>query len=100
MNQSERVVTCVYCGMAYPDGTPRHGSEILTEHIKVCPKHPMREAEQKIARLRKALLDLVGVSDPDELRIMKDTLRSLPAPSEDKIVMIDAINVLLETRVE
>ena len=39
------VVTCVYCGMEYPDGTPAAKAKTLTDHIKVCPSHPMRDAE-------------------------------------------------------
>lgn len=52
------ILTCVYCGMAYPEGTPPWGSKVLTDHIKICEKHPMREAEEEIKRLRKALSDL------------------------------------------
>jgi len=44
--------------MAYPEGTPPWGSKVLTDHIKICEKHPMREAEEEIKRLRKALSDL------------------------------------------
>lgn len=36
-----RVVTCVYCGFQYPDGTPTYQDEQLTAHIGVCEKHPM-----------------------------------------------------------
>lgn len=39
--QAGNVLTCVYCGHAYPPGSPDHGAEVLTTHIKVCPKHPM-----------------------------------------------------------
>jgi hypothetical protein len=46
---------CAYCGQAYPQGTPRFGSEALTEHIKVCPEHPMRKAETRIERLEEAV---------------------------------------------
>ena len=54
--QNERcVMTCVYCGHAYPPGTPTSGAQALTDHIKVCKKHPMRAAEQRIATLEKAL---------------------------------------------
>lgn len=42
---------CAYCGAAYCQGTPRFGSDALAEHIKVCPEHPMREAEQEILKL-------------------------------------------------
>ena len=48
-------LTCVYCGMAYPEGTPPHGAKVLTDHIKICPKHPLRAAEQKIEQLRESL---------------------------------------------
>ena len=41
-----RKVTCVYCGHEYPDGTPTSQDQQLTEHIKVCEKHPMRKLEQ------------------------------------------------------
>ena len=44
-----RVLTCVYCGHEYPQETPAWGNEVLTEHIRVCPKHPMRRAEADIA---------------------------------------------------
>lgn len=42
------ILTCVYCGAAYPEGTPPHGSKVLTDHIRVCEKHPMRELERKL----------------------------------------------------
>lgn len=40
--QDGRTLTCVYCGHEYSPGTPAHGVGALTEHIKVCPRHPMR----------------------------------------------------------
>jgi hypothetical protein len=49
------ILTCVYCGHEYPEGTPPHGSQILTDHIKICEKHPLRDAEVKIAQLQKEL---------------------------------------------
>ncbi len=48
------VVTCVYCGLEYPPGTRTHGAKLLTEHIKVCPKHPLRAAEARISELERA----------------------------------------------
>lgn len=71
----ENTLTCVYCGHAYPPGTPTHGSYVLTEHIKVCEKHPMREAEIKIAKLRSALIGLVGAETKDELEKMEAITR-------------------------
>lgn len=43
-----RVLTCVYCGHQYPDGTPAAKHAALTEHIQKCEKHPMTELRQKV----------------------------------------------------
>lgn len=55
---------CAYCGKKYPKGTPKSQNELLTAHIKVCEKHPLRVAEWKnkaleeqVKTLRKALID-------------------------------------------
>ena len=50
-----KIVTCVYCGHRYPEGTPPHGAKILTEHIRVCKKHPMRKLEIENVKLRKII---------------------------------------------
>ena len=84
------ILTCVYCGKAYPEGTPPHGSKVLTDHIKVCEKHPMR-------KLRKALADMVGASTKEELEQMELALRTIPGIEQDKIVALNAIHALLET---
>lgn len=91
------MLTCVYCGLAYPDGTPPHGSAVLTDHIKVCDKHPMREAETKIKLLRSALVGLVGTDGRDELERHEAAMRLVPAPAADKASGIDAIRALLAT---
>lgn len=92
-----RILTCVYCGHEYPQATPAAGSEVLTEHIRVCEKHPMRKAEADIARLRSALAGLIGADTTDELRQMESAMRLLPAPDADKAVSINAIHALLAT---
>lgn len=52
VNESEQhhTLTCVYCGQAYPEGTPRHGDDVavLTEHLRQCAKHPMRRLEKAL----------------------------------------------------
>lgn len=53
--QSVAVVTCVYCGHEYPEGTPTAKAEQLTAHIKVCEKHPLRAAEERIKQLEALL---------------------------------------------
>lgn len=92
-----RILTCVYCGHEYPQDTPAAGSEVLTDHIKVCKRHPMRKAEADIAMLRAALVGLIGTDSEQELRQMEATMRLLPAPEADKVVSINAINALLAT---
>lgn len=86
----KKIITCVYCGRAYPEGTPPHGAKILTDHIKVCEKHPMK-------KLRKALADLVGASTKEELEAMEVILRTIPGVEHDKIAALNAIHALLET---
>ena len=92
-----RILTCVYCGHEYPQDTPAAGSQVLTEHIRVCEKHPMRKAEGDIALLRSALAGLIGADTKDELMQMEATMRLLPAPEADKVVSINAIRALLAT---
>ena len=84
------ILTCVYCGEAYPEGTPPHGSNVLTEHIKKCEKHPMQ-------KLRMALPDCIGASTKEELEAMESMLRLMPGIEQDKIIAINAIHALLET---
>ena len=64
-----QVVTCVYCGQAYPPGTPTSQHELLTAHIKICEKHPMRVAEQRIRILEaQNMLLQHEVADLKEIR--------------------------------
>lgn len=92
-----RILTCVYCGHEYPQDTPAHGSQVLTEHIKICKSHPMRKAEADITLLRSALAGLIGAVSEGELRQMEVAMRMLPAPDADKAVSINAIHAMLAT---
>ena len=96
MSEENRVLTCVYCGMEYPQDTPAWGSDVLTEHIKVCDKHPMRKAEATIAKLKSALAGLVGASKKEDLEAMEFLIRSAQVPDADKVGMINAIHALIE----
>lgn len=64
---SYRVVTCVYCAHEFPTGTPRSQDKMLTDHIKICEKHPMRKAEETILKLRSALIGFIGAGTKEEL---------------------------------
>ena len=96
-----RILTCVYCGHEYPQSTPAAGAQILTDHIRVCAKHPLRKAESDIQQLRSALIGLVGASDKSELEGIEAFTRTYMAqgsmPRKDGTAMIDAVHAILET---
>ncbi len=92
------VLTCVYCGKEYPNDTPAWGNQVLTEHIKVCDKHPMRELELKYSKVRKALSDMVGCDSEKELDAMEAIIRMAKGISEmDRANTINAIDAIRTT---
>ena len=58
LQKTSQTLTCVYCGQEYPPGSPTHGAAVLTEHIRVCVKHPMRAVERERDNLRATLLSI------------------------------------------
>ncbi len=96
MENEKRALTCVYCGMAYPQNTPTWGKKVLTDHIKICEKHTLRQAEKRILKLRKALIGLIGVETKEELEQMEAAIRIMPVPDIDRMKTINAIAALLE----
>ena len=90
------VLTCVYCGARYPEGTPPHGAAILTDHIRICEKHPMRRLEEEKKLLRLALIGLVGAEEKEELEAMQTAIRLRPR-SLGSTVSLNAIHALLQT---
>lgn len=48
---NKEIVTCVYCGHAYPPGTPTANHPLLTRHIAQCEKHPMRAVTEQRDKL-------------------------------------------------
>lgn len=53
--------------------------------------------KQERDRLRAALVGLVGAEDVEELRSIEAIIRITPAPDADKVAMLNAIHVLLDT---
>lgn len=45
----QRVLRCAFCDAEYPPDTPPTQHDALAAHIKVCPKHPMRDLEAIVA---------------------------------------------------
>jgi len=101
LQRTTQTLTCVYCGHAYPPGTPTHGSDELTAHIKVCTKHPMRALEIKYGNVRQALITLLG--DADSIKLleeMKNQISSLPVETPitiSKVKLLGAIDALIES---
>jgi hypothetical protein len=54
-SSQHNVVTCVYCGHEYREGTPACKAQELTAHIKICTEHPMRALEEENERLREVI---------------------------------------------
>lgn len=66
------ILTCVYCGHQYPEGTPPHGAEVLTNHIQICEKHPMKKIKEENEKLKNFLINLIsGCMDKDEERCVR-----------------------------
>lgn len=57
ITKEQRTLTCVYCGYAYPPGSPSHGTSVLTAHIKICEKHPMKAALDELANCQRLLAE-------------------------------------------
>lgn len=55
VQNKSRIVTCVYCGHAYPPGTPTSNYESLNAHIRVCDKHPMSALRREADDLREQI---------------------------------------------
>lgn len=92
-----RRLTCVYCGMRYPVGTPDSGHQVLTDHIQQCEKHPLKKVTDERNTLRRALVGLIGMDTREELELIELELRSAPAPEVDKVSSINAVQALLQT---
>lgn len=57
LQNDTQILTCVYCGEAYPPGTPNSNSEALNEHIQHCSEHPLAKGRRAIDNFRIELVD-------------------------------------------
>lgn len=60
----------------------------------------MDKLHERIERLRKALIGLVGVETKEELEKMEAAMRTMPGNEADKVVGINAVQALLLTMEE
>jgi hypothetical protein len=68
--QSRMFVNCIYCGHRYGPSAevPASMADVLKEHIKVCPEHPMSKLQAKHDRLLKHL-ENQGIPIPVDLDV-------------------------------
>ena len=98
------VLTCVYCGYHFPADTPASGAPILTEHIKVCEKHPLKETIDRLGQYQNQVRLAGTALSIAELLSMHAQARlpsKSPTPSdkdEDRAiqVLIDRLEVALK----
>lgn len=57
----------------------------------------MEELREQRDRLRAALAALVGADSKEELQAMEMYMRGMAVPDADKVAMLNAIHILLET---
>lgn len=63
LQRDTQTLTCIYCGKEYPPGSPTHGAAVLTEHIRVCEKHPMRALEADLVAAKAEIVALREVAE-------------------------------------
>jgi len=80
--QSGLYINCVYCGHRYPPGSGSVMQDILYEHIKTCPKHPLSKAIVELQQLREELdawieKGAMFVEQGEELQRLQDEVARL-----------------------
>ena len=97
----EPVLTCVFCGTEYPQGTPAHGDQVLIDHIRVCEKHPLRRAEADRKLLLDAAFEVLDESELCQIRALGAVAKRLVSAGEGDraaITLIDAVIAVLEAQ--
>lgn len=79
IQNDERVLTCAYCGHQYEPGTPVSNHKSLTEHIAVCPSHPMHKIVRRNRELR-TLLERALDPAEDWVHVKRDIAEALDEP--------------------
>lgn len=89
------VLVCNYCGKVY--SKKEYDLKALTNHSRMCEKHPLHEAELIIRKLRSALAAVVGSDIDDELKAMMVAACVMPVPEIDRTIAVNAMQALLDT---
>lgn len=82
---------CAYCGLKYPRGTRKFRNQALTDHIRVCPQHPMRKVEQQLLAAQAREQELLPYADHrDDCSFFAARLASYQEPCECGFSEIDS----------
>lgn len=76
---------CAYCGHVTDCKDVERAKDEITEHIRTCPKHPMRAVEAELARLRTAPGLLEALKKNDVLGKLKAHMEDLRDASEESM---------------
>lgn len=96
---SKFVLTCVFCGKEYPQGTPAANDQVLVNHIRICEKHPLRQAEADRQRLLDAAFEVIDCRELGELRALREVVAALLAlgkGDKSSLTLVDAVIAVLE----
>ncbi len=85
MSETTTTLTCIYCGHAYPPGTPSHGAQVLTDHIRVCEKHPMRALAEENDRLKLEIKRFKSDGQPADPVKVAESIQALAWVSELRV---------------
>lgn len=93
-------MTCAFCGQAYGPGTPAHGAEVLTQHIRICAKHPQRNVERIARNLLNGALKMIGAETADELRGIKVMMAAMARDDAAVIENVETTTPLIDAAIE
>ena len=77
LTAAERVLTCAFCGEAYPPGTPDANHERLTGHVFLCKKHPIRGFIEEAIEVTCGPADVLKTPSEDAFAALDDVITNL-----------------------
>jgi hypothetical protein len=92
VEEPAKTLTCVYCGHEYPPGTPASQHELLDEHIRQCPKHPLTAANAQIEEMQSFVGDVQAGCDivrGDKLYRQVEVIKG-PGLTRDQVELVFA----------
>ena len=70
--ENPKMTYCAFCGEAYDIQDREKALELITEHVSVCPKHPIAELRTRHAGLVEALKEIYAISNAEKALVFPD----------------------------